>query len=132
MKKLSLIAAVALGTLVACSIATAQDAAKKKGRQGFGAGQGVEQLKKDLDLKDDQVSKVKAVLEERQKKMQELRGETDREARREKMRSIMEESNKQMKKILTDEQYKKYEEMRSQRGKQKEGGERKKSRKKAE
>jgi len=131
MKKLSLIVAVALGALVACSIATAQDAAKK-GRRGFGAGQGLEQMKKDLNLTDDQATKVKAVMEERQKKMQELRGETDREARREKMRSIMEESNKQMKKILTDEQYKKYEEMRPQRGKQKDGGEKKKSRKKAE
>lgn len=130
MKKLSLVVAVALGTLVACSLATAQDAAKK-GRRGFGAGQGVEQMKKDLNLTDAQVTKVRAVMEERQKKMQELRGETDREARREKMRSIMEESNKKMKEILTTEQYKKLQEMRSQRGKR-DGGERKKSRKKAE
>jgi protein CpxP len=131
MKKLSLIVAVALGTLVACSIATAQDAAKK-GRRGFGGGQGVEQMKKDLNLTDAQVTKVKAVMEERHKKMQELRGETDREARREKMRGIMEESNKKMKEILTPEQYKKLEEMRPQRGKKKDGGERKKGRKKAE
>ena len=129
MKKLSLIVAVALGSLVACSLATAQEAGKdaaKKGKRGFSAEQRVEQLKKSLDLKDDQVPKVKAVLEDQQKKMQELRGETDQQQRREKMRGIFEETNKKMKEILTEDQYKKYQERSPMGGKRGKGGKRSK------
>ncbi|HOX59558.1 MAG TPA: hypothetical protein P5205_02200 [Candidatus Paceibacterota bacterium] len=130
MKKLSIIVAVALGSLVACSMAIAQDSGKRDAKKGFRGGPSVEQLKKDLDLKDDQVPKVKAALEERQKKMQELRGDTalDQQQRREKMRGLMEESNKKMKGILTEEQYKKYQERgraAAKKGGEKKSGERK-------
>jgi protein CpxP len=111
MKKLGLVVAVALGTLVACNLATAQEAGKeKKGKRRFNVEQRVEQLKKDLNLTDEQVPKVKALLEKQQKKMQELRNETDQEQRREKMRGIMADQQKEMKGILTDEQYKKWQE----------------------
>ena len=110
MKKLSLIVAVALGTLVACNLATAQDASKKGKRGGMSAEQRVEQMKKDLNLTDEQVPKVKAVFEDQQKKMQDLRSETDQTARRTKMREIMEETQTKMKGILTDEQFKKWQE----------------------
>jgi protein CpxP len=125
MKKLSLVVAVALGTLVACSFATAQEAGKdasKKGKRGYSAEQRVEQLKKDLSLTDEQVPKVNAALEEQQKKMQELRSETDQTQRREKMRTVFEETNKKMKGILTEDQYKKYEEMHQRGGKRGQGG----------
>ena len=135
MKKLSLVLAIALGTLVTCNMAMAQDASKKSKRGGMSADQRVDQMKKNLNLTDEQVPKVKAAMEDQQKKMQELRGETDQQARRTKMREIMEQTNTKMKGILTDEQYKKFQETMQQRGGNK-GGERKsgerKGKKKAE
>ena len=125
MKKLSLIVAIALGTLVACNIATAQESSKKKdGKRGMpSAEQRVEQMKKDLNLTDEQVPKVKAVLEDQQKKMQELRSESDQNARRTKMREIMEETSTKLKGILTDEQFKQWQAKSPMGGKK--GGERK-------
>jgi len=120
MNKLSLIAAMALGGLVACStLATAQDATpKKKGR--FTPEQQLERMTTQLSLTDEQKPKVKTVLEETSKKMQEIRSDTsiDRSEMRTKMRPIMEEQNKKLKAILTEDQFKKYEEMQ-QRGKNK-------------
>ena len=126
MKKLSLIAAVALGTVVACSMATAQeagkDAAKKK---GFSVDQRLERMSTQLNLTDEQKPKVKAVLEATNKKMQDLAPEE----RREKGRALREEEMKKFKEILTAEQYKKMEEMgQSMRSGKKNGGEKKKAR----
>ena len=137
MRKLSLIAAVALGGLVAFSMmATAQEASKdaKKGKRGASVEQRLEQMKKNLELKDEQVPKVKTALEDMQKKMQALREDTnlDQQKRREKMRSLMEDQNKKMKGILTEEQYKKYQEMGPRGGKKGFGGEQKKGKKKTE
>ncbi len=118
MNKLSLIAAMALGGLVACStLATAQDAPKKKGRMSV--EQQMERYNTELTLTDEQKPKVKAVLEETSKKMQEIRNDPnfDRSQMREKMQPIMEKQNEKMKGILTEDQYKKYQEMQ-QRAKQ--------------
>ncbi len=112
MNRVSLIAAMVLGGLVACStLANAQDAPKKKGR--FSVEQQMERYTTELNLTDEQKPKVKAVLEESNKKMREIFSDQsmDREQRMEKMRPIREEQNKKMKKILTEEQYKKYEDM---------------------
>jgi len=126
MSKLSLIAALALGGLIACStVVTAQDApgadAKKGGRKQFTVEQQLDRMTTQLNLTDEQKPKVKAVLEETSKKMREIMSDTslDRDARREKMQPIREEQNKKMKAILTDEQYKKYQEMNQRRGKKK-------------
>ena len=133
MKKLSLVAALALGGLMACStLVTAQDApkdAKKGGKGRMTIEQQMERMTDKLTLTDEQKPKVKAVLEETSKKMQELRSDSslDQAARREKMQPIMEEQNKKMKAILTDDQFTKYKEM-NQRGKK--GG--KKAEKKSE
>src|SRR5215471_10190530 len=88
------------------------------GRQGGGAGRGnpeaqLTRYKEQLKLTDAQVPKVKAVIEERTKKMQELRTAAPEE-RRSKMQALMEEENKKMKEILTPDQFKKYEEMQQQ------------------
>ena len=129
MKKLSLIVAVALGTVVACSMATAQeagkDAAKKK---GYSVDQRLERMTTQLNLTDEQKPKVKAVLENTAKKMKDLAPEE----RREKGRALREEELKKFKEILTAEQYKKMEELgQSMRGgKKSEGGEKKKDKKK--
>jgi protein CpxP len=125
MSKLSLIAALALGGLMACStLATAQDAAppaKKGGKKGMTAEQRLEAMTTTLTLTDEQKPKVKAVLDDSSKKMQEIRNDTslDQQARRDKMQPIMDEQNKKMKEILTAEQYTKYQEMNQRKGKKK-------------
>jgi periplasmic protein CpxP/Spy len=84
-----------------------------------------EQLTEELDLNKDQQKKVLELNEKYSEKMsamfQDMRsGGGDREAMREKMGKMREEQNKEMKKILTEDQYKKYEkyleERRSRRG----------------
>lgn len=112
--KISVIAAIVLGGLVACStVAMAQDAATnapaRKGKGGFSPEQRLERLDKELNLTDAQKPKVKALLEATQKKMTGL-GDLTQEERRSKFREIREEENKKMKEILTADQYKKYEE----------------------
>jgi Spy/CpxP family protein refolding chaperone len=122
MKKLSLVVALALGGLVACSImANAQDA--QGGKKGGGKGGGrqtteqrLEQMTADLSLTDAQKPKVKAVLEETSKKMQEImNGDVPQDQRREKMQPIMEEQTKKMKEILTPEQQTKWQEQQRSR-----------------
>ena len=134
MKKLSLVAALALGGLMACStLATAQDSTNnvpKKGKRGFPTvEQQMERMTTTLTLTEEQKPKVKAVLEESSKKRQEIMSDSslDRATIREKMQPIMDEQNKKMKAILTDDQFTKYKEM-NQRGKK--GG--KKDEKKSE
>ncbi len=112
-----------LGGLVACSnMASAQDAGKdaKKGKRGMPSiEQQMERLDKEVTLTDAQKPKVKAVLEEYGKKRQALFTDAgaDRQAAREKMKTLTEEQNKKMKEILTADQYKKYEEMMQHRTK---------------
>lgn len=125
MKKLSLIAAVVLGTLVACSVAMAQeggkDAAKKKAPS---IDQRVDKMATQLNLTDDQKTKVKAIMEDSAKKMKDV-APADR---REKGKAIREDETKQIKALLTDEQLKKFEAMPAAHGKK--GG--KKAEKKSE
>src|SRR5271157_5630475 len=107
MKKLSLIAALAVGGLLACStVAMAQstNAPGKGGKQRMTVEQRLERMSTALSLTDEQKPKVKAVLEETQAKMQDI----PREDRREKMPAVMEEQNKKIKAILTPEQMEKY------------------------
>jgi Spy/CpxP family protein refolding chaperone len=127
MKKLSLVAALAIGGLVACStLATAQDSTnnvpKKGGKRGMPTvEQQMERMTTTLDLTDAEKPKVKAVLEDSSQKMKEIMSDTslDQAARREKMRPIRDEQNKQMKAILTDDQYTKYLAMNQRGGKKK-------------
>jgi Spy/CpxP family protein refolding chaperone len=127
MKKLSLIAALAIGGLVACStLATAQDSTnnvpKKGGKRGMPTvEQQMERMTTALDLTDAEKPKVKAVLEDSSQKMKEIMSDTslDRAAIREKMQPITDEQNKQMKAILTDDQYTKYLAMNQRGGKKK-------------
>jgi Spy/CpxP family protein refolding chaperone len=132
--KLSLAAALALGGLLACStLASAQDA-PKEGKKGgrMGIEQRMERLSSNLNLTDAQKPKVKALLEETQKKSQELRNDTSvpAEEKRPKMRAIMEEEMKKMKEILTPEQWEKYQQMAP--GRRGPGGDKKGENKKSE
>jgi hypothetical protein len=89
----------------------------------------MERLTTELTLTDAQKPKVKAVLEETQKKAQGLR-DLPQDERREKMTAIREEESKALKPILTPEQMEKYKNLPQQfrRG---QGGEKKEGEKKA-
>ncbi len=126
--KISVMTGLVLGGLMAfSSMAAAQDQKPGGGRgRGPSVEQRMERMTEELKLTDAQKPKVKAVLEATAKKGQELRGDTSvpREERREKMQAIMEQENKQLKEILTPDQYTKYEKMRAEMrggGKKKEG-----------
>jgi Spy/CpxP family protein refolding chaperone len=128
--KVSAIAALAVGALLACSTATAQDNADKgKGgrKGGFGVDQRLEYYNTELKLTDEQKPKVKAVLEDQEKKLQGV----PREERRDKMREMRPEMAKKMKEILTAEQYTKWEQLRGgpggKKGGKNDGGEKKDS-----
>ena len=123
--KLSLVAALVLGGLLACSsMAFAQDA--KEGKKGKRGGPSVEQqmatLKEKLDLKPEQEPKIKDVVEDTTKKRQELRADQNlsQEDRRDKMMALMTAQDKKFKEILTADQFTKWEkvrdEMRANRG----------------
>ena len=101
--------------------------AQDNGRRDFDpkemAKRQTEELTKALGLTKDQQKKVLDLNNETAEKMTAMRGqrgEGDREAMREKMMKIREDEQKEMKKILNDNQYKKYEkyleERRSKRG----------------
>ena len=92
-----------------------------------------EELTKTLDLNKDQQKKVLDLNLKQAEKMQAMREEMrngggDREAMRGKMMQLREEQNKEMKKVLTESQYKKYEkyleERRNMRGQEGPGGQR--------
>jgi Spy/CpxP family protein refolding chaperone len=112
--KFSIITGLALGSLVTfTNLATAQDdkpaAGGPRGR-GPTVEQRMERLTAELNLTAEQKPKVKAVLEDSQKKREEL-SNVSREERREKARGIMENESKKLKEILTADQYTKYEKM---------------------
>ncbi len=129
--KIGLIAALALGVLAFTGNVSAQDAKEKKGRNMPSVQERLDRMSTELNLTDAQKPKVKAVLEDQNKKMQELRGDSvTPEQRREKFQAMREEMNTKMKEILTPEQYTKYESMREQmrqKGGKGKNGEKKKS-----
>jgi periplasmic protein CpxP/Spy len=73
-------------------------------------GPGLDQIAQQLNLTEDQKAKVKPILEERDKKMMEMRGGTglSQEERRAKMQAIRQETVTQMKAVLTPEQFEKW------------------------
>jgi Spy/CpxP family protein refolding chaperone len=112
--KLSVIAGLALGSLVATgNMAIAQDQKGGGQRRGPSVEQRMEKMTEDLKLTDEQKPKVKAILEETQKKREELSG-VPREERREKVRGIVEKENKKLKEVLTADQYTKREKMQEE------------------
>ena len=108
-----------MACLVLCgfmvSVATAQDTnAKAAPRRGANTEQRLEQLDKQLQLTADQKTKLKAYFEGERKKMQDMRADTSltREQRQEKMRAIREDLQKEMKSVLTADQFTKWEKER--------------------
>jgi Spy/CpxP family protein refolding chaperone len=111
--RLGVVAAMVLGSLVAfANVASAQDSKESKGgKKGMPSIQErMDRYNEELKLTDEQKPKVKAALEETDKKRAELR-DLPQDERREKGRALREEQNKKMKEILTADQYAKYEKM---------------------
>jgi len=130
MKKLGLLL---LSVFVFATVTMAQNQGPRNFDPKEMAKRQTEELTKTLDLNKDQAKKVLELNtkmgEKRSTMFQEMRnGGGDREAMREKMTKIQEEQNAEMKKILTEDQYKKYEkyleERRAQRGQGRPGGQR--------
>ena len=122
------VAAIGLASALVCGAAeekkpagttgTATPAAQRPARPGGGPGQQADRLKmlaERLGLSAEQQEKLKPLLAEETKKMQELRQDTNLQGqeRRDKMAKIREDSRKKIKdaKILTDDQWKKWDEM---------------------
>ena len=103
-----------MACLVLCgfmvSVATAQDT-KAAPRRGANIDQRIEQLDKELTLTADQKTKLKAYFEGVRKKNQDMRADTSltREQRQERNRATSEDLKKEMKSILTADQYTKWE-----------------------
>lgn len=118
----SMIAVIAVGGVLALSpLARSQDnsSARPAAKQDAASRRGnmMQRITERLSLTDDQKPKVEAALKEMRTKAAELRKDTSLTAadRQAKMKPIREELNKQMKTILTSDQYEKWQKM-SQRG----------------
>lgn len=115
MKRLTVIAALALGGLVTCSsMANAQEGRDGRGERGKRGGrpsvhQRVDQMIASLRLTEDQKPRFNAVREDTSKKLQALfAGGPSKEQMRAKMQPIREEEARKMKEILTAEQFAKW------------------------
>ena len=86
--------------------------------QGMTADAQLDHMSQTLNLTDDQKTKIKPILEDSMKQMQQLRQDTSvsQEDRRTKMQQIHESTMSQIKPILTDDQQKKLESMHGQEG----------------
>ncbi|MFI3285889.1 MAG: hypothetical protein R3Y08_04470 [Rikenellaceae bacterium] len=109
MKKLMLMAAAAI-FVIGSAVAQPQ---RPQGREKISTEERVEQLQEQLGLSDKQCEQLTTMMEEREKAAKE--GGQQERGNREAMQEMMEAEKKEMKKILTDEQYEKWEEMISKR-----------------
>jgi len=104
LRRISIVAALALsGLLMLTSTSSAQNTNTNapQQRRAPNIKQRVERLSKELNLTDDQKTKVTALFEKQGKEMRDLRDETNRDTRREKMRAIRQDQDKELKTILT-------------------------------
>ena len=118
---------IPLFTLFVSLAMTAMLFAQPPGGPGRGLGMGprltplerAEQLKDELNLTDEQTSKVKAVFEEQDKEMKKLfeKSEDDRAAMRDTMLKKRKETDQKITSLLNAEQKKKFEELQKQRQK---------------
>ena len=116
--QLGLVAAVAAG-LLSCSLASAQEGKDAKGKRGMPSVQErLDRMTTELSLTEEQKPKIKAALENADKKRQEIFADSSvqGEQRREKMRAVMDEQDKKFKEILKPDQYEKWEKLRASMG----------------
>lgn len=119
------LAAALGGLLVLTSSSVAQNTnSTARPRRGPNVEQRVERLSTELKLTDGQKTKVTALFEKEMKQGRELRQDTSlsREERRDKMRAIRQDQIKELKTILTPEQFEKWQQLRQEmRDRQREG-----------
>jgi periplasmic protein CpxP/Spy len=120
MKKVSLMAALAVGALIAFSpLVRAEDKPTPpekrppQGQRGEMAKERIAKMAEELKLTDEQKTKVTALLKEQEETRRGMKEATPEE-RKEKMKASREEMQKQMKAILTPEQYTKWENLRKE------------------
>jgi periplasmic protein CpxP/Spy len=124
-QKLGLIAAIALGGLMACGpIARAQDSTNTPPPAGGDnanprpprRGNPMQAILAKLDLTADQKEKIKPIMSDVREKMTALREDTSlsREDRRDKMKTINDAADAKLKEILTPDQYTKFLDLRKQ------------------
>jgi Spy/CpxP family protein refolding chaperone len=120
-KRLSVIAALVVAGLAVCSQPASAQEGKKRGPS---VDQMMTRFTEELSLTDEQKPKIKAALEESQKKRQEIFADSSlsREERMEKIRPIAEEQDKKFKEILKPDQYAKYEKLRDEMRRNRGGG----------
>jgi Spy/CpxP family protein refolding chaperone len=111
MTKTIALAVLVAGSLLAGTALQAQDAPKEK--PAMHGRPNADQIAKDLNLTDDQKTKVKAALKDQQTKMKALHDDKtlSKEDRRAKSKEIREATQAKMKEILTPEQLEKWQKM---------------------
>jgi len=121
MTKITMLAALTAGAMLALS--PALSAAEKEGKQPEGRPGGPRggpamgaRLAEELKLTDEQKTKVQDLMKGQAGKRRALRDDSalSDEQRREKVKAMMEDTNKKMKDILTAEQYEKWTKLREQ------------------
>ncbi len=80
------------------------------------AEKNTQRLKEELQLSEDQVSKVQVANQKRMEQMQNIRaeGKGERKEKMSKIKAIMDEYDKEMKAILTPDQYTKFEQIKDE------------------
>ena len=80
---------------------------------GMRSGPNLEQLTKALSLKDDQITKVKPILDARDQKLRDVRNDASLQSdeRRTKLKAIRDDMATQMQAVLTPEQFDKWQKM---------------------
>jgi len=114
----TLLSALTLGAFLTCtSIASAQSTnATARTARRMTVQQRVDRMSSELKLNDEQKTKITALFEADAKKRRELRADTslERKDRREKNRALMQDEKKQMKEILTPDQFEQWQKMSAQ------------------
>jgi periplasmic protein CpxP/Spy len=117
MKKLILIAVITLGALVTSGpVAQAADA-DAPAQKGKGRADRLALMKTELNLTDAQVTALKPIMEKNATEMQKIRQNSDlsREERAAKSKTLSEAFAKEIKPILTSEQFTKWEKLNADR-----------------
>jgi len=110
--------AVLAGLSLWTATALAQDtnSTPRGARRGPNVQQRVERLATELKLTDEQKAKMTTLLEKQAKQRRELMADANlsRDDRREKMRAFMQDERKEIKALLTSEQFEKWQQLRAQ------------------
>ena len=116
--KTLMVAALIAGGMLAGAALQAQDATPNtpppaRPARGMRGGPTLDQLTTDLKLTDDQKAKVKTILDGQAQKIKDVRGDDTLSTadKRSKMQEIRADTTKQMKDVLTPEQFEQYQKM---------------------